>query len=120
MFRISGLLMMAFAVFLGGLLFWTSQSVQRAEEELAKINQTLTAEEDSLRVLTTEWSYLNRPDRLEKLAQETLEIETDNPKDAPFIIEGMEEIPEPMVPAIPQAKPVRYDVPVENEGAKDE
>ena len=38
MFRLSGLLLIGFAVFVGSLLFETSQSVQRAEQELSLIH----------------------------------------------------------------------------------
>ncbi len=38
------------------------------EDELATLNGDLVAERQAVRVLKAEWSYLNRPDRLQDLA----------------------------------------------------
>jgi hypothetical protein len=67
MFRLSGLLSLALAFCCGSLLFWTSQSVQRSEQNLEEAQSNVIKEQETLRVLTTEWDYLNRPERLEKL-----------------------------------------------------
>jgi len=49
------------------LLFQTSQSVQNAEAELAKLERENTYQHDSIQVLSAEWDYLNNPVRLERL-----------------------------------------------------
>ncbi len=112
MFRISGIMMILFAFVLGGILFWTSQSVQRSEEKLLNIKTDIAAERDTERVFSTEWSYLNRPERLEKLADEIL-TKNEDTESAPVIIDEVNDIPEPIIPAIPQIKPARYVVPTE-------
>jgi len=63
------------AIWTVGLLFWTSQSVQKAERELRSLKQSSYSEMEMVRVLSSEWDYLNRPERLEQLAKEYLTIE---------------------------------------------
>ncbi|MGE4314145.1 MAG: hypothetical protein AB7E85_07740 [Pseudobdellovibrionaceae bacterium] len=53
----------------GTALFFVSQRVQREERAIAAIAEQLAKEHESTRVLTAEWAYLNRPDRLEGLAE---------------------------------------------------
>jgi hypothetical protein len=62
------------AIASGALLLNTSQSVQKAEDRLAAIQEKLNYEKDSIHVLGTEWAYLNNPERLEKLANEYLDL----------------------------------------------
>lgn len=62
------------AVTSGALLFKTSQQVTDGRQHLANITADIRREEDSLRVLQAEWSYLNQPDRLEKLAAQYLKL----------------------------------------------
>lgn len=104
MFRLSGIFFMAIAVACASLLFWTSQSVQRAEEKLADISQYKYGEEETLRVLTAEWDYLNRPERLEKLTLENLDMDESHAQDEDFVA-AVNEIPEPIAPIIPRTKP---------------
>jgi len=60
------------AIILGSVLFVTSQKVQHAEKELQTLQKKTSIEEDSLRVLKAEWTYLNRPERLEVLSAQYL------------------------------------------------
>jgi hypothetical protein len=53
----------------GTVLFHTSQRVTDTREKIASLEVAAVKERDSIRVLTAEWSYLNAPDRLEKLAR---------------------------------------------------
>jgi len=71
-FRISNLLSFALATTMGVLLFWTSQAVHHKEDALKNIQKKLEHEKEANRVLGVEWDYLNRPQRLEKLASEQL------------------------------------------------
>jgi hypothetical protein len=48
--------------------------VVELEQELARLNRDLIAEREAVKVLKAEWSYLNRPERLEKLAERHLEL----------------------------------------------
>lgn len=67
--RKTAVLWLVLAAIAGGVLFHTSQRVTDGRAELDKIAQSLRKEDESLRVLQAEWSYLNQPDRLEKLAK---------------------------------------------------
>lgn len=74
MIRIAHIILGVMAIWTAVLLFWTSQSVQKAEYELQLLKQVSYSEHEMVRVLSSEWDYLNRPERLEKLAQEYLSI----------------------------------------------
>lgn len=92
-FRISNLLSLMLATFFGVLLFWTSQKVQIKEDELASVKKELAHEQETLRVLSVEWDYLNRPQRLEKLAAEQLGMEPAGGKE---MVKTVSDIPEPL------------------------
>ncbi len=62
------------ASFLGAALLHTSQSVQHAEDELHALQVQVQNEREAIRVLQAEWGYLNRPDRLEGLATQYLDL----------------------------------------------
>ena len=72
--RKSTLLWLVLAAFCGTALFHTSQKVHDEHEKLNALNVAIGREEESLRVLGAEWSYLNQPARLEKLAKSYLNI----------------------------------------------
>lgn len=73
----------AVAALSGAMLLHTSQRVQEAEETLASLNAEIVSEQDTMRVLRAEWEYLNRPERLERLATEFLDLVPPAPKDMP-------------------------------------
>lgn len=58
------------AACLGGGLLYTSQSVQKANDALTRLERENEAQTDSISVLSAEWEYLNSPQRLEALARE--------------------------------------------------
>ena len=107
MFRLSGLICLFMAVICGSLLFWTSQSVQRAETQLSQIKEHNDHEQETLRVLSAEWDYLNRPERLEKLTVHNLDMDEAHAKSDAFVQSG-EDIPQPVVPVLPPVKPDLY------------
>ena len=104
MFRLSGVFSIMLATFCGALLFWTSQSVQRAERKLSEVSKYTLNEGESLRVLSAEWDYLNRPERLEELTNNNLDLDAPL-MDGKAFVKGTDRIPEPMVPVIPKMKP---------------
>lgn len=53
-------------------LFYVSYRVESLEDQLASINRQILKEQETIHVLEAEWSYLNRPDRLQKLADQLL------------------------------------------------
>ena len=70
----AALLWFVLAVVFGAVLFQTSQKVTDGRTRLAVIESEIGKEEDSLRVLNAEWSYLNQPARLEELAARHLDL----------------------------------------------
>ncbi|MCK5284674.1 MAG: hypothetical protein KAJ86_03715 [Alphaproteobacteria bacterium] len=68
------ILFFTFAALSGGLLFYTSQSVQRAEDELYNIQVSVLKEKEAIHALKAEWAFLNSPARLEALALEYLDL----------------------------------------------
>lgn len=103
MFKLSGFIFLFTAIFCGVLLFETSQSVQSLESELAAIQSQNQKEKDEIRVLATEWDFLNRPQRLEGFVNGTIE------KSSFQIITSPADIAEPAVPVLPTAKPVQKE-----------
>lgn len=73
--RKTTLLWLLLAVFCGAILFHTSQQVTDGKARLASLQNKTQDEEESIRVLQAEWSYLNQPARLEKLVKEYLALE---------------------------------------------
>lgn len=59
----------------GAFLFQTAYQVQGLEEELVSLNRQIVREQESIQILKAEWSYLNSPTRLEKLAREYLKLQ---------------------------------------------
>ena len=92
-FRISNILSLLLATFFGVLLFWTSQKVQTKEDEFSAVKKELAHEQETVRVLSVEWDYLNRPQRLEKLAAEQLGMEPAGGKE---MVKTVSDIPEPL------------------------
>ena len=64
----------ALAALAGAALLHVSQRVQHAEEVLQSLERELAYEEQAMRVLRAEWEYLNRPERLERLAAKFLDL----------------------------------------------
>lgn len=59
----------------GGMLMHVSQSVRRAERDLARLDLSIEREKEALRVLDAEWSMLNSPERIEALAKKYLDLD---------------------------------------------
>ncbi|MGQ0526504.1 MAG: cell division protein FtsL [Alphaproteobacteria bacterium] len=74
-FRLRNIFLILCVLGTGALLLHTSQKVQIAESKLKTIEEQITHEEESIRVLRTEWAFLNTPERLERLAQRYLDLE---------------------------------------------
>lgn len=68
----STILWLCLTVICGAFLFQTSQKVTDGRAKLAVLQKEIRTEEESIRVLQAEWSYLNQPERLEKLARQYL------------------------------------------------
>jgi hypothetical protein len=72
--RLSTIALVVAAALAGVMLFRISERVQTAEDNLARMQEAAAKEAETIRVLRTEWDYLNRPDRLEALAREHLKM----------------------------------------------
>ena len=66
--------MLMFAVTLTFGLYSMKYEVQRLEMQLYSQKKHFIAEQEAIRVLELEWSYLNSPARLQKLASAYLEL----------------------------------------------
>lgn len=64
----------ALAALSGAVLLHTSQSVQQAENRLEILQSSIAREKEQLHILKAEWESLNRPDRLERLAKDFLDL----------------------------------------------
>jgi hypothetical protein len=66
---------MALAVMAGIGLFLLKYEVAEMEDQLADINRETLINLEAVHVLKAEWSYLNRPQRLETLGRDLLSLE---------------------------------------------
>ena len=64
-------------------LYNMKYEVKGLEGRLTELNHQLLEQEEAIQVLRAEWSYLNRPARLQRLAQRHLEL-------APVSVHGIE------------------------------
>lgn len=55
-------------------LFHVKYQVAALEEELNRLNAATLREQNQIHVLEAEWSYLNRPSRLEELSERYLDL----------------------------------------------
>ena len=53
-------------------LFHFKQQVGDLEKELARVNRTIVVHRETIQVMQTEWSFLNRPERIAELAEKHL------------------------------------------------
>ena len=82
--RLLLLFIVAIAAGAAGFLFQVKYRVQDLERELARLNDQILADRESVHVLKTEWSYLNQPERISALAQRHLEMEPMEPLQVAF------------------------------------
>ncbi|MAH05233.1 MAG: hypothetical protein CL561_06725 [Alphaproteobacteria bacterium] len=96
-------------------LYNVSQAVQRKERVLAAKTQELAHLKEERRLLQAEWSYLNRPDRLEKAAQELLDTKQISIEK---VTGDVEKVPEPLMPSHPPVARKRYETDVNYNGTE--
>ena len=68
---IIGLIM---TILIGTGTYWVSHQVERLEKRYADIQSDILAEQESIHVLQAEWSYLNNPERIERLSRQYLSL----------------------------------------------
>lgn len=96
--KLSSVTTLLLALISGGALFWVSQQVQQAERDQRRLAQIAIQEQEAIRVLNAEWDYLNRPDRLEQLAEQYLKMA---PAQAEDLVQNVSAIPEPVIVPLP-------------------
>ena len=72
--RRSTVLWFLIAACLGVAVFLVKYEVQEREERLAELHREILANQEAVHVLEAEWSYLNRPSRLESLVRRHLDL----------------------------------------------
>ena len=72
--RRSTIIWFMIATCLGVSLFLLKYEVQNREEQLATLHREILENQEAIHVLEAEWSYLNRPDRLEALVRRHLDL----------------------------------------------
>ena len=98
---------LALAGVASGVLFHTSYRVQELDARLASLNREIIREQEAIQVLKAEWSHLNEPGRIERLARGYTLL---GPTEAGQMIASVEAIPFPEPeadgPALVAAAPV--------------
>jgi cell division protein FtsL len=61
-------------------LLLVSYQVQGLENELERLEREAVAQQEEIHVLNAEWSFLNRPDRLARLAERHLDLAPATPR----------------------------------------
>lgn len=74
MIRRATIFSFALALGAGTALFVVKHEVQKLEEELGRINRATLTDQEAVHVLKAEWSYLNEPSRLQRLAEKHLHL----------------------------------------------
>ena len=67
------------AALVGFGLFHVKYQVQKLEDQLTKLNRDIVREQDQIHVLKAEWTYLNRPERIEELSKKFLDLAAPKP-----------------------------------------
>ena len=93
MMRIGTLMWLGLAFAASGMLFHFSSQVRDLNGELGMVNSQIQAEQEAIRVLRAEWTFLSRPDRLRELARELTPL---GPAQTHQIIADIEAIPMPL------------------------
>lgn len=86
-------LIVAAAVAVG--LYQVKYEVQRLEEQLGELRGQIREDREALHVLEAEWSYLNRPARLARLAKAHLDLRPMKPKQVAAVSQLPPRITEP-------------------------
>jgi hypothetical protein len=74
MFRLATWGWLSVVVIAGFATYEVKYQVAQVDDELGRVNRSIDADRDQLRVLSAEWSYLNQPARLDQLRQRYLTL----------------------------------------------
>lgn len=99
MIRAATILWVALAALVGVGLFQLKHEVQALDEELVRLNRRIAEEHRTIHVLKAEWSYINQPQRLERLAQRHLDLVPMKPQQITRLADLPRRPPEPVAAA---------------------
>lgn len=74
MIRLSTVLWLSLVAAVSFAMFEVKYAVMDLEDQLAKVNRTIVADDDAIHVLKAEWSYLAQPSRLDDLSKRFLAL----------------------------------------------
>jgi hypothetical protein len=80
MIRTTTLMSLLLGAVLTAVLFSLEYQVRSLEDELAAFDRSIVVESQAIHVLKAEWSYLNDPWRLRRLAERFLELSPVRPE----------------------------------------
>jgi hypothetical protein len=118
MIRPTTILWMGLAGAVGFGLFQLKHEVQELEDEMFRLNRAIVGEQQAIHVLKAEWSYINRPQRLEALAARHLDLQPMQPaqlgalSDLPM--RGEEPVAVAKAPAKTPQSPAKKTVPAKS------
>ncbi len=72
--RMSVATWMILIIGLGTGVFMIANRVQESEKKIDLLNESITQEHENMRVLEADWTFLNSPERLEKVAKQYFEL----------------------------------------------
>ncbi|HEX6442805.1 MAG TPA: hypothetical protein VF007_11505 [Stellaceae bacterium] len=102
MIRLGALFWLALVVAAGFVTFKVKYAVQDLEDELNRVKKQTIAEQQEIRVLSAEWTYLTQPERLAELNRRFLQLGPIGPKQ---LQQKIEDIPLRPLPVSPPAPP---------------
>jgi cell division protein FtsL len=105
MMRLSTLLWALLVGVSGYAMFQVKYEVVQLEDELTHLNRQITADQEQIRVLGAEWSFLNQPARLEQLAKRHLTLGPITPQQIGRIEQLPRRSPMPPAAAVAAAPP---------------
>jgi hypothetical protein len=103
MIRLGALFWLVLVVAAGFVTFKVKYAVQDIEDELNRVRKHTVAEQQEIRVLTAEWTYLNQPERLAELNRRFLQLGPIGTKQLQRMVQDIPFRPLPVPP--PSAPP---------------
>jgi cell division protein FtsL len=78
--RLLSLLAFGFLIGIIILIYNMKFETRRLEERAANLERAIAEEKDNVALMRAEWSHVTRPERIEKLAREVLNLESAKPE----------------------------------------
>jgi cell division protein FtsL len=80
MLRIFNICLVLGLVALASVIYQVKYEARGLDRQIAAIGKEIETERDAVAVLRAEWSLLNRPERIERLAKKHLKLEASTPR----------------------------------------